>query len=224
MSSIGLSMNYIYVINFLNKINENYENNKVNFTWEIIIIIHIVVAVMFLVSAVIYIFNENCFEKFKEFVFKCNICECGECKTFKCDCDLGECECLKCLKNCGCDCKCICFKCSKDNFNNNHIPRLSSENIYINNTETLGEIQSLKGMMSNMITKTNQAFNEVNNNIEEIKNNMTNQNKKKFLNDITNNYNKTNDEIKNEISYIKKDIGNIKNDISNIKNLCNTVC
>ena len=221
LSSIGLSMNYIYVINFLNKINETYENNKVNFTWEMIIIIHIIIAIIFLISTIIYYFNENCFKKFKEIIFKCNFCECGECKTFKCDCDLGECECLKCLKNCGCDCKCICFKCSKDNFNNNHIPRLSSENIYINNTETLGEIQSLKRMMSNMITETNQSFNEVNNNFKEIKNNMNNQNGKKFLNDIPNNYNKTNDEIKNEISYIKKDIGNIKNDISNIKNLCN---
>ena len=55
-------MNYIYVINFLNKINENYENNKVNFTWEIIIIIHIIIAIIFLISTIIYYFNENCFK------------------------------------------------------------------------------------------------------------------------------------------------------------------
>ena len=62
LSSIGLSMNYIYVINFLNKINETYENNKVNFTWEMIIIIHIIIAIIFLISTIIYYFNENCFK------------------------------------------------------------------------------------------------------------------------------------------------------------------
>ena len=86
-------MNYKYVINFLDKINETYENHKINFSWEIIIIIHIIIVIIFLISTIIYSNNEHCFEKLKELIFKCNFCECGECKTFKCDCDFGECEC-----------------------------------------------------------------------------------------------------------------------------------
>ena len=198
LSSISLSMFYEYVINFLNKINETYENNKINFSWEMMIIIHFIIIIIIFLLNILNCCNEYYFKK---------LCECGACKTFKCDCDLGECECLKCLKNCGCDCRCICFKCSKNNINNNHIP---SERIYINNTETLGEIQSLKNMISNMIRKSDQAFDEVNNikyDIVKIKS----KNKNKSFNNIRNNCDESNDEIKSEISYIKNDIGNIKN-------------
>ena len=61
-----------------------------------------------------------------------------------------------------------------------------------------------------MIRKSDQAFNEVNKikyDIVEIKS----KNKNKSFNNIRNNCDESNDEIKSEISYIKNDIGNIKN-------------
>ena len=105
--------------------------------------------------------NEKCFEKLIENIFKCNLCECGECKTFKCDCDLGDCECLKCLKSC--DCKCKFFKCfKKDNNNSNHIRNSPSENITIKTDYLSGGIELLNNKISDIITKTNQTNNSVN--------------------------------------------------------------
>ena len=89
-------------VNFQNKINETYENNKVNFCWEIMIIIYM--TILIILPPIIIIFYECHWKLFFEEIFICNLCEREKCKIFKCKCDLGYCECLKCLKSCGCDC------------------------------------------------------------------------------------------------------------------------
>ena len=153
IASISLYINHQYVINFVNKINETYENNKVNFCWEIMIIIHMTILIIFPLITYNFYMCGDIFEA----IFKCNLCECGECKIFKCVCDFGHCECLKCLKSCGCDCNCNCFKCFKkdsNNNNNNYNYNIPSENININNTDITNEILPLKNMLSNMIAKT----------------------------------------------------------------------
>ena len=45
ISSICLSINRNYVNNFMNKINETYENNKVNFSWETMIICYSIIII-----------------------------------------------------------------------------------------------------------------------------------------------------------------------------------
>jgi len=45
ISSICLSINHNYVNNFMNKINETYENNKVNFSWETMIICYSIIII-----------------------------------------------------------------------------------------------------------------------------------------------------------------------------------
>ena len=161
ISSICLSINRNYVNNFMNKINETYENNKVNFSWETMIICYSIIIITILTLNNIIIFFDNCFKNFIDQIFECNLCECGKCKACECDCDFGSCECLKCLKNSKCDCNCDCFKCfQKDNNNNNnHIPNLPSENININNNnDIINEISSLKNMISNMVESNNNHY------------------------------------------------------------------
>ena len=99
ISSICLSINRNYVNNFMNKINETYENNKVNFSWETMIICYSIIIITILTLNNIIIFFDNCFKNFIDQIFECNLCECGKCKACECDCDFGSCECLKCLKN-----------------------------------------------------------------------------------------------------------------------------
>jgi len=164
ISSICLSINRNYVNNFMNKINETYENNKVNFSWETMIICYSIIIITILTLNNIIIFFDNCFKNFIDQIFECNLCECGKCKACECDCDFGSCECLKCLKNSKCDCNCDCFKCfqkdnNNNNNNNNHIPNLPSENININNNnDIINEISSLKNMISNMVESNNNHY------------------------------------------------------------------
>ena len=221
IASISLYINHQYVINFMNKINETYENNKVNFCWEIMIIIHMTILIIFPLITYNFYMCGDIFEA----IFKCNLCECGECKIFKCVCDFGHCECLKCLKSCGCDCNCNCFKCFKkdSNNNNNYNYNIPSENININNTDITNEILPLKNMISNMIAKTD-SINTIKGDIVEIKNNLSNQNN--FLNNLKNN--KSDDEIKETFGNIKilcsncsEKINNISDNINNCKNEIN---
>ena len=146
----------------MNKINETYENNKVNFSWETMIICYSIIIITILTLNNIIIFFDNCFKNFIDQIFECNLCECGKCKACECDCDFGSCECLKCLKNSKCDCNCDCFKCfqkDNNNNNNNHIPNLPSENININNNnDIINEISSLKNMISNMVESNNNHY------------------------------------------------------------------
>ena len=211
--SISLSINLQYVINFMNKINETYENNKVNFSWEILILIHIIIVIIFIIFTTIYIFHLSGFVNFIDQLFICNLCECGECKTIKCNCDFGYCECLKCLKSFECDCSCKCFKCpKKDNNNNNHdhIPNIKSENINFIPNEIKYEFEPL-----------NNNINNLKDNIIEIKNNINNK-----CNDFNNlKKNNSDDEIKEDIVNIKnicsncsEKINNTNNNINNCKN------
>ena len=62
-------MNQKYVINFINKINETYENNIINFSWEIMIIIHLAIII---ILGILIIF---CFDRLN--------CDCN-CDFFKC--------------------------------------------------------------------------------------------------------------------------------------------
>ena len=217
ISSICLSINQQYVINFVNKINETYEYNKVNFSWEIMLLIHIIISIIFSIFTIIYYCNPNCFEECSKQLFICNLCECGECKTCKCDCDFGNCECLNCLRNCGCDCICNCFKCLKKDKNNNHIPNTISENININNIDITNEITPLKNMISNIKEITNRNFNDIKGDIIEIKNNINNQNN---INNIKNN--QSDNEIKEAIGNIRILCNDCKEKINNTNNNINT--
>ena len=235
LASVSLSMNHQYVINFLNKINKTYENNKVNSSLETAIIIYIIIVIIYITITLINFFCGECFERFIEQIFECKLCECGECKIFKCDCDFGKCECFECLKSCKCDCICNCFKCSKKDRNNNinHVPNIQSENINIKNIETSEEIDSLKSMISNMVSKTDNFYNNIKDELEEINNNISSKNKP--LNNIQNN--KSDNDIKNNIDNIQnlcsnclekirknsKDINNNKNEINKLQNEINNM-
>ena len=247
MSSICLYLNHQYIINFINKINQTYENNRVTFPWETLIISHIIIVIIILIFNNIYFCCTHCFENFFDKIFICNLCKYWECKTCKCDCDFGQCECSKCLKDCKCDCdfscceclKCLkdckcdcdfscceclknckcdcdCFKCfRKDNENNHHIPNIHSENINIsNNIDTTNEIISLKNMISNMIESNNNNYKNIKQDIDEIKNKISNKNN--FLNNLEknnnlqNNHNVINNKLNEEIIQIKKEVREIK--------------
>ena len=206
ISSICLSINRNYVNNFMNKINETYENNKVNFSWETMIICYSIIIITILTLNNIIIFFDNCFKNFIDQIFECNLCECGKCKACECDCDFGSCECLKCLKNSKCDCNCDCFKCfqkDNNNNNNNHIPNLPSENININNNDIINEISSLKNMISNMVESNNNHYKKKNIDLDETENKISDKNKS------SNNL---------EINIPDKEM---KEEIINIKNICN---
>ena len=139
------------------------------------------------------------------------------------------------MKSCKCDCICNCFKCSKKDRNNNinHVPNIQSENINIKNIETSEEIDSLKSMISNMISKTDNFYNNIKDELEEINNNISSKNKP--LNNIQNN--KSDNDIKNNIDNIQnlcgnclekigknsKDINNNKNEINKLQNDINNM-
>ena len=69
ITCISLSFNRYYVIDFIKKINETYENNRVNFSWEIMIIINLVIIIIFGILLIDYEINECSF---------CD-CDCSEC-------------------------------------------------------------------------------------------------------------------------------------------------
>ena len=102
LSSITLSISENHIINFMNKINETFESNKINFPWEIMIIINLTIIPFIIVFPIIFYKSKDKFANFMKESFE-NLCEFG--------------------------CCCICFKGIKKNNNNTQIINVYDDEI-----------------------------------------------------------------------------------------------